>query len=67
MSLIRVRSVPRRKYDSNKDYIVDAAAIMAKTGSPTPNLQFKVTAFMSGDLVVRRSVYSKPCLCFPDV
>ena len=27
------------KYDSNKDYIVDAARVMAATGSETPNLQ----------------------------
>ena len=27
------------KYDANKDYIVDAARVMAATGSETPNLQ----------------------------
>ena len=27
------------KYDSNKAYIVDAARVMAATGSETPNLQ----------------------------
>ena len=27
------------KYDTNKDYIVDAARVMAATGSETPNLQ----------------------------
>ena len=27
------------KYDSNKDYIVDAARVMAATGSETPKLQ----------------------------
>ena len=27
------------KYDSNKDYIIDAARVMAATGSETPNLQ----------------------------
>ena len=42
----------RLKYDANKDYIMNTAEIMSKTGSPSPNLQLKVTAFMSGDLVV---------------
>ena len=27
------------KYDSNKAYIIDAARVMAATGSATPNLQ----------------------------
>ncbi len=41
----------RKKYEANIEYIVDAGKIMAGTSSPTPNLQFKVTAFMSGDVV----------------
>ena len=31
---------------------MNTGRIMAKTGNAQPNLQFKVTAFMSGDLVV---------------
>ena len=42
----------RSKYDRNKEYIMSVGRMMAASGAVKPNLQFKITAFMSGDLVV---------------
>ncbi|TRY70761.1 hypothetical protein TCAL_04874 [Tigriopus californicus] len=44
------------KYDRNLAYIMETGSIMARTGTEIPNLQFKVTAFMPADLVVKLSV-----------
>ena len=47
----------RSKYDRNKEYIMSVGRMMASSGAVQPNLQFKITAFMSGDLVVGQSFY----------
>eukprot|EP00095_Tigriopus_kingsejongensis_P004423 snap_masked-scaffold1224_size54636-processed-gene-0.6 protein:Tk04423 transcript:snap_masked-scaffold1224_size54636-processed-gene-0.6-mRNA-1 annotation:"probable proline dehydrogenase 2" len=43
------------KYDQNRDFIMETGRIMARSGTSVPNLQFKVTAFMPADLVVKMS------------
>lgn len=43
------------KYDRNLAYIIETGSIMSRAGTETPNLQFKVTAFMPADLMVKLS------------
>lgn len=51
----------RDKYDRNLAYIIETGSIMSRAGTETPNLQFKVTAFMPADLMVNLHA-----LCFQE-
>ena len=41
------------KYDFNTEYITEIGRMMVRSGAVKPCLQFKITAMMSADIVVK--------------